>query len=326
MSNPYAYLTGEETPPPKSKKWIIILIIVLIVIGIIVGVIVFLLTRGSSNSTPITPVTNCTTNNDCAAPNKVCNTSTKTCVQCLANSDCPTNFNCANNKCCSNAAPTITTLQINMQKPAQITGSYTFIQPVANTTAVTQIYDDQGNVLYTQPANNNLGIITVTESETGSVIFANTVYKVGVAIISDCGTSPFSDLVSISGNSCLPTTPSIVSVSGTVTTNQVPSGTPGVSISVTDTTGFFNSFFSPKIGLLVYTQSGTFPNEAQMLVQNLNPINPFTFTYQSGWVGITPNIGTTYYARFYIEAIDIINPSNKCNSILSNEMSFVALA
>lgn len=326
MSNPYAYLTGEETPPPKSKKWIVILIIVIIIIGIIVGVIVFLLTRGSSGSNPApTPITNCTSNSDCSAPNKVCNTNNKTCVQCLNNSDCPSNFNCANNKCCSNAAPTVTTLQINMQKPAQITGSYTFIQPVANTTAVTEICDDQGNNLYTQAANNNLGIINVIETETNSVIFANTTYKVGVSIISDCGTSPFSDLVDVSGTSCLPTTPSIISITGTVNTNQIPLGTPGISVDVTDSTGFFAPFFSPKIGLIVYTQSGTFPNRAQMLVQNLTPINSFTFIYQTPWVGITPTIGTTYYARFWIEAIDIINPSNKCNSILSNEMAFIAL-
>jgi hypothetical protein len=327
MSDPYAYLKPdtEITPPKKKKTWIVILIIVIVIILIVI-ILIFLLTRGSSGSgSGGQTTTKCTSNSNCSAPNKICNTANGNCVECLVDGDCPTDFKCTGNKCCTNLPPTITTLSLDMHTPAQLMGSYTFLQSITNTTAVTQIYDSSGNILYTQAANNNLGIISVSESEVGSVIFANTEYQVGVSIKSDCGTSAFSTLVPVTGTSCLPTTPSIVSISGTVNTNQSPLGTPGINLTVTDTTGFFSvPFWSPKIGLLISTTPNKFPNEVEMLVQNISSVGFTISQFQTAWSGITPTVGTTYYARFFIETLTNIDPSNKCNSILSAEVSFVA--
>jgi len=82
-----------QGPPPKKKRTglIIAIIIIIIIILAVIGVVVFILVRRSSTSGNNNTTTRlgCSANSDCSG-GKVCRTSTRRCVDCLSDSNCPT--------------------------------------------------------------------------------------------------------------------------------------------------------------------------------------------------------------------------------------------
>jgi len=343
-------ISPSERKKPKTGLIVGIIIGVVILIIIIIVVILFIRSRSSSSSTGTSSGAKCTADSqclfpnkkcnlttgncvgclvssDCSAPTKVCNSSNK-CVQCLNNSDCTAPAVCVSSTCCDNTPPTINSLNVSLNNPPDISGSYSFSQSIANSTQVVRVFDKNNNLLYTQPANSNLGNIFITQAETKSVIFPNTIYNIDVSVQnSTCGNTAFSTKKSINTGTCsnYPTSPAPTSVVATSTANTPQSTTgnkPGISIHMTVNAGDpgFNAFelMDPLLfGLIVYKPSGLEPNDAQMLVVNLQAQNTviasnIQFDIGSPWQGLSPSVGDTLFFKFWFE-----HPS--CNSPLSQE-------
>jgi hypothetical protein len=382
MANPYPSPYGRASlnpsiggpiinePAPKKKHKALIATIIIVIIIIIIIIIIILVTRKSTPAatTGTSTGTKCTANSQCLAPNKVCDITTGNCMVCLANTDCAApNPYCSNNTCveclnssqcispstcisgtcCDLTPPVITpgSLTANLSTSSKITGTYTYSQGISSTAVVT-IYDVNNMVLYTQPANNVLGTILVTEAETGSVLFPNTTYGVSVLIENPtCGNTANSAIVQVTTVACsneaaAPVFNSTIATA-TVTTNlPYANNMPGIEIQVNYTPQIQASTVPayPDIlsgvatfGMIVYTTSGMEPNLAPMLVRNIKGQGftsgpPDTWTIASPWVGITPQVGTTYYFKLWFEACPscIAGRTPQCVGLLTSEFSIVA--
>jgi len=359
MANPYPSPYGRASlnpniggpiinePAPKKKHKALIATIIIVIIIIIIIIIIILVTRKSTPAatTGTSTGTKCTANSQCLAPNKVCDITTGNCMVCLANSDCASpNPYCSNNTCveclnssqctspstcisgtcCDLTPPVITpgSLTANLSTSSKITGTYTYSQGISSTAVVT-IYDVNNMVLYTQPANNVLGNILVTEAETGSVLFPNTTYGVSVLIENPtCGNTANSAIVQVTTVACGNEPGAIVdtgiSAVATVTTKlATANNSSGIQITVNYPSNTQSSnapspydIYSGNatFGIIVYTTSGLEPNLAPMVArglkaQNVNITNPpnYTFVLASPWLKITPVVGTTYYYRIWFE-------------------------
>jgi|SRR5579885_609559 len=82
---------------PKSRRaYPIVLAITFVIIVIIIIILIIIFTRRSTSTVK------CTSDSNCSGATPKCNTSTGTCVGCLANSDCPSGKVCTNGNNCVN--------------------------------------------------------------------------------------------------------------------------------------------------------------------------------------------------------------------------------
>jgi hypothetical protein len=381
MSSPYGRGNASSyntvpAEPKKSRKGLIITIIIIVIIVIIIIIVIVLLSSKKSTPTPV--LVKCTSNSQCLAPDKICNTATgvcvvclgnsdcsaptaicagNTCVQCVSSTDCTSPATCKSGTCCDLTPPVIKTLSANLTVSSAITGTYTYSQQSVGTTATVTIYDASGVLLYTQPPNNILGTISVTEAGSGGVIFPNTTYGVAVLITNTtCGATAKSTIMQVSTVACSnePTNPnfSSISVNGTVTTplpyvNNMPGVQVALNYFTTNSGGMsVQSANAPNIrdisagtatfGMIVYTTAGLEPSMAPMVVRGMkvqnfiteDPSNGYQYSFDVGsqWVGINPVAGTTYYCRLWYEPCPActMGPTPGCISTLTPEHSFIA--
>ena len=144
----------------------------------------------------------CTSGGDCPLSAPICSAANSTCVQCQSNANCTSPATCVGGTCCDLTPPTINALTCISQTSGygEFVGTYTTTQSLTGATAVFEVADSTGFVLYTTAGTPANGTINVAQTNQNAVpsYYAGYTYQVRVRLILPCGATALSSPASAS--------------------------------------------------------------------------------------------------------------------------------